>query len=238
MAAWTLITGASKGVGAATARLLAQQKRALVLQYRNSQSEVEQLAAFCRKQGALVEILSADFSSKEQTIRFVETYLQRFSSTAHLIACVGPYAVGATMQTPLEVWHDLFESNFFAAIQLIQSLLPSIKAAQGSIITLGVAGVGDARADTYAGAYFTAKRALWCYTRTLAKEVAGDGVSVNMVSPGRLQGAIDAPYDPKLLPMGREGMAEEVARLIAFLIEPTNHYITGQNIEVAGGVRL
>ena len=94
------------------------------------------------------------------------------------------------------------------------------------------------RADVNATAYTITKLGLWMLTRSLAKELAPSQVRVNMVSPGYLDISVDLPEDVSKLPMGRSGTTKEVANIIALLLDKQSSYITGQNIEVAGAVRL
>ena len=82
------------------------------------------------------------------------------------------------------------------------------------------------------------KAALWSLTRSLAKECAPHGVAVNMVSPGQLDISLSLPKDTSVLPMKRAGTCLEVARVVGFLLQPENHYITAQNIEIAGALGL
>src|SRR4029077_6351789 len=133
---------------------------------------------------------------------------------------------------------DLFQTNVHAPLQICQALLPSITELSGSIVNIGRAGIHIGRADSETGVYMATKAALWSLTRSLARECAPMQVTVNMVSPGQLNNSGSLQKDVSTLPMKRAGLPEEVARVIAFLFEPDNHYITGQNIEVAGGLGL
>jgi NAD(P)-dependent dehydrogenase (short-subunit alcohol dehydrogenase family) len=96
---------------------------------------------------------------------------------------------------------------------------------------------GGVVADVYAPAYRIAKTGLLMLTKSLAKELAHASVNVNMVSPGYMENAVDLP-DKLSLPMHRAASFEEVSRTVVFLLADESKYITGQNIEVCGGVRL
>jgi 3-oxoacyl-[acyl-carrier protein] reductase len=138
----------------------------------------------------------------------------------------------------MDEWLKLFQTNLHAPFILIKHLVSSLCQHRGHIINIGAAGLGRMRADTYSTAYTLTKQNLWMLTRSLALELAPAGVRVNMVSPGHLETSVNLPTDPLKLPMGRPGYHHEISRLILFLLDPANHYITGQNIEVAGGVSL
>ena len=94
------------------------------------------------------------------------------------------------------------------------------------------------RADVYSTAYTMTKASLLLLTKSLALELAPDQVRVNMISPGYLEDSVDLPMDLSKIPMQRPAKSEEVADVIAFLLSDKAYYLTGQNIEVAGGTRL
>lgn len=112
--------------------------------------------------------------------------------------------------------------------------MPSILQQKGAIVNIGVSGIQHVLADVHSTAYTSAKLALWAVTKAFAKEFASKGIRVNMVSPGVLEKTVDAPA----LPMGRRATFAETARVVVFLLAEEKSYITGQKIEVAGGVRL
>lgn len=234
---WTLVTGGAKRLGAAICQELAQKGYNIVVHYRESKLEAEEVAALCREHSVKAEILYGDFSSMDSLEAFTKDYLNRYSDTQHCVHNVGRYFTGSTLATPLAVWQELFQTNLFAAVKLAQAIAPSLKSHQGSLVHLGFAGVGSVKADNYCTAYTSAKQALLMMTKSLAKELASDYVRVNMVSPGYIDNAVDL-RDSTLLPMKRAATCHDVARVVAFLIDPASAYITGQNIEIAGGVRL
>jgi NAD(P)-dependent dehydrogenase (short-subunit alcohol dehydrogenase family) len=238
MTAWTLVTGGAKRLGAAISLALAAKGHSVAVHYRQSQKEALSVAEACRKLGVRAEIIQGDFTSTESTQAFVRAYLKQFKETKNLINNVGNFFIGSATATTQEQWLDLFQNNLNAPFLLITALIPSIKKYQGSIINLGVAGIQQIHPDTYSTAYSCAKTGLWMLTKSLAKELAPSHVRVNMVSPGYLDISVDLPKDLKTLPMGRAAASQEVADVIAFLLDPSASYITGQNIEVSGGIRL
>lgn len=235
---WTLVTGGAKHLGAALCIDLAKRGHSIALHYNTSEDEAKKTAAECRQYGVNAEVIQGDFSSVAGVDAFIRDYLKCFPETAHLINNVGNYAIGNFEKTSLDTWLDLFQCNLFAPIALIKALTPSLIKARGTITNIGVVGLNSIPATTYAPAYTATKLSLFMLTKSLAKELAGSGVRVNMVSPGYLETAVDLPADLSTLPEGRPGTAEEVANAVAFLINPENSYITGQNLEVAGGLRL
>jgi NAD(P)-dependent dehydrogenase (short-subunit alcohol dehydrogenase family) len=235
---WTLVTGGGKRLGAEICLKLASEGYDVVIHYRNSRTEAKDIARQCRDKGVEAETIQGDFSDKESTVLFVQKYLKRFSDTQNLINNVGSYLVSSSLLTPLDLWYELFQTNLHAPMILIQNLAPSLKKNRGSIVNIGIAGINSSRTDTYSTAYTCSKTALWMLTKSLALELAAYQVKVNMVSPGYLDIAVDLPKDMRGLPMNRAATSQEVAHVIAFLLKKESVYITGQNIEVAGGVRL
>lgn len=235
---WTLVTGAAKRLGAEICQLLALHGHHLVIHYRYSEREAQTLAEQCRQLGVKAEIIQGDFTTKESTQEFVKKYLAEFSNTKNLINNVGNYFIGSALQTPIEEWIELFQNNLYAPLILIQALSDSLKKNQGSIVNLGVAGISHVRADVYSTAYSCAKTGLWMLTKSLASEFAPYNVKVNMISPGYVDISVDLPREVNALPMQRPAETREIAEAVAFLLGEKARYITGQNIEIAGGVRL
>lgn len=197
-----LVTGGTKGLGAAIARTLRSEGYSVVVH--GSTGDVQ-----------------GDFSSREGVEAFLHDYLSRYGETEVLINNVGPFLVESGLKTHPDDWYNLFQTNLHAPFLLSQALAPTLK----SIVNIGIAGLG--RADTYSTAYTAAKAALLSLTKSLAKEMR---CQVNMVSPGYLENSV-------VLPPGQKPVSlNEVSQLVAFLLKHPS--ITGQNIEVAAGVRL
>ena len=236
---WTLVTGGAKRTGAAICRFLAEQGFSLVIHYNKSKKEAEGTRKICQNLGVQAEILQGDFSTQKGVEDFIFRCKERYSTVQNIVNNVGNLYVGSSLQTPMEVWQQLHQVNVWAPIALSQAFLPSLLELEGSIINLGVAGLHGVVADTSTSCYRMTKLSLWMWTKSLAKELAPKKVRVNMVSPGRLENSEDPTMKNKsLVPMGRDGKEREVAEVVAFLLDKKNVYITGQNIEVAGGVRL
>jgi len=119
---------------------------------------------------------------------------------------------------------------------LIQELAPMICLWQGVVINIGTTGLARNHADVHAPFYNASKQALLYMTRSLAKELAPYKVRVNMVSPGAMSHSVDLAEYADRLPFRRPASPEEVAEAVAFLVK--EEYVTGQNLEVAGGFGL
>ncbi len=236
--AWTLVTGGGKRLGAEICRTLAKQGYSVVVHYNTSAEDAHAVVKECRAYGVEADCIQGDFSTPQSTEEFIARYLQKFHMTAHLINNVGNYLVKSGLHTATGEWTHLFQTNVHAPCALMQALAPSIIQQRGAIVNIGTVGVQSIAANMNATAYRASKQSLWMVTRSLAAELAPSHVSVNMVSPGYLDISVDLPQDVSRLPMHRPGTCSEVARVVAFLLDPASAYITGQNIEVAGGVAL
>lgn len=233
---WTLVTGGSKRLGAEICLSLATHGHSILIHYRNSRQEAEDVAAECRKKGVEAEVIQGDFSSLESTLQFIDDCKKNFTDIKNLVNNVGNYLVKSAETTTPEEWNALFQINVHAPFALCQAFLPSLKVAGGNIVNIGVTGINHIHADVKRTAYVATKMSLLMLTKSLARELASYHVRVNMVSPGYLENAID--LSEAKLPMQRPASLDEVTRVILFLLSDENSYITGQNIEVGGGIGL
>lgn len=237
MMEWTLVTGGGKRLGAELCLYLAQQGLPVLVHYRTSCTEAQEVVNACRAKGVAAELIQGDFSSPEKLEDFIVRCRRQFPAIKNLVNNVGNYLIKAASETDLSEWMEIFQVNLHAPFALSKAFLSSLKQHRGSIINIGVTGAGGMHTDTRRAAYRMSKMALVMLTKTLARELAKDQVRVNMVSPGYLDNAVDLP-EPQSLPMRRPARLEEVARVVWFLLQDNSEYITGQNIEVAGGVAI
>jgi len=235
---WTLVTGGSKRLGAKICESLAEQGMPILVHYRHSAVDAKKVVAACRKKGVDAELIQGDFSTLESTLQFAAECNRQFPEIKTLINNVGNYLVKPGTATTPEEWNALFQTNLHAPFTLCREFLQSLRQCQGNIVNIGVVGVGNVHADVHRTAYTASKMALWMLTKSLARELAADNVRVNMVSPGYIENAVDLPISPQNLPMGRPATFNDVIRALEFLLNEKNSYITGQNIEVGGGLGL
>lgn len=236
---WALVTGGAKRLGRTLALELAKKGQNVAVHYRASDAEAEEAAAACRNFGGKAIAIQGDFSSPEGVEDFLIRYQEKCKETSLLIHNVGNYFIGPLAKTPREEWQALFQTNFHAAVQITQTLSSSLIEQKGSILAIGCSGLEGKHVSQSSPAYRASKSALLYYVRALALELAHEGVSVNMVSPGRLINSVDLTEERiRRIPMGRPGELEEVARVVLFLTDPANRYVTGQNLEVAGGLGI
>lgn len=235
---WILVTGGAKGLGKEIAITLAEGGASVVIQYNKSCSEAEQLQVELNAKGFAIEIIQGSFDTEAETNDFIHRYSKNFPDTKHLVNNVGNYLIKPLIATTYWEMAALFQTNLYAPFLLIQGLLGAIEKNRGSIVNIGMSGLGMLKGDLNAAVYTMTKIALLSMTKSLARELAPRHVRVNMVSPGQLENAVDLPTTYEKFPMKRPGKLGEVANVVAFLLSDENEYITGQNIDVAGGLGL
>lgn len=232
-----LVTGAAKGFGREICLMLSKQGFSVVIHYLKSKDEALITKQLCEKMGGVAEIIQGDFSTEKETQAFIEDYLEKFPTTVGLVNNVGNYLTNPLSKTSNEEWRALFQTNVHAPFYLTQALIPSLVKTRGCVVNIGVTGLLTPRVSLESPAYAITKMALFQLTRSYAKEFASQGVRFNMISPGYLETAVDLK-DANALPLKRAATLKEVAKWVVFLFQEENAYVTGQNIEIAGGFGL
>ena len=143
-----------------------------------------------------------------------------------------------SLTTPVDTWMSVFHVNFLAPILLARGLFDELKAGFGTVVN--VTSIVGSRVHPFAGtAYATSKAALACLTREMAHDFAPHGIRVNAIAPGEIKTDILSPETEALLapviPMGRIGSPDEVAKVIFFLCSDAASYVTGEEIKINGG---
>lgn len=236
---FAVVTGAAKGLGHTIALFLASSGYDLVLHYRSNFREVKTLSDKCQEMGSQTKIIQSDFSDPLEPSRFAKKVMKEVDAVGVVVNNVGEYLVGPLSEVCSDEWNQIFQVNLHAPVLLTHALLPSLIKAKGCVINIGCTGLEGPKAARHSPAYRCTKVALLSWTRSLAAELIEKGVRVNMVSPGRLENSVDLTLERlNSIPAGRPGTLEEVAKVVTWLTSPDNSYITGQNIEVAGGLLL
>ena len=239
-----LITGASRGIGAATARAAASAGYAVGLNYKNSKPIAERLADEISSAGGTAVILQADVSEPDDVDRMFEAFDAELGPMRGLVNNAGIDG-GATdfADMPYTTISSVVRTSLLGAMHCAQ------KAVQRMAISRGGQGGAivniSSQAGTFGGnrisAYAAAKAGLNGFTTGLAREVIGDGIRVNAVSPGIVATDMfdQRPDSEKArivsgLPLGRAGTPEEIAATILWLLESAPEYLSGAVIPVAG----
>ncbi len=235
---WTLICGASSGIGLEIALELASQKYPLVVHYQTGKDKALEAVKRCRSLGVPCEMIQGDFHSEEGVDAFCNEYQSRFGLLKNFIYSAGSYLVKPGSETSYEEWMEIYQMNFFCPLKLSLYFTPLIKKSQGSLLFLGMAGLNRQAADIYSTAFFNAKVSLLQWVRSMAKELAKDNVRVNMLSPGYAENSMDRPSSFDHILDQRMVDLSEIAGATTYLLSKKARMITGQNLEISGAVRL
>lgn len=231
-----LVTGGARRLGRQLCLRLAEEGWDLVVNYRDSRSDAEALVEQLGGLGAGARAIQADISQADQ----VEAMFQSVSRTEGrldlLVNNVGNYEPRPVRLLEPAEWDACLAANLSGAFYCCHHALELLEASGGQIVSLGYAGVDALVGNPEAPAYQVSKTGLLVLTKSLAEALA-PRVRVNMLSPGHLENSVDLPEDIEgTIPGGRAGGLDEVAEALLWLLEA--HYVTGVNIDVAGGYRL
>lgn len=232
-----LVTGSARGIGKALVLALAEQGYDVAIHYRFSEKEARKVRETAVTHGGTCVLLKADVSRPLEAQRLVHQANERLGGLDVLVNNVGNYHYGPLDELANQTWHEMFDSNLHSTFYTCQTAVPIMREAGGGrIINIGYAGAEIAKARPLIAPYAIAKSAMILYSRSLAKTVAGDGITVNVISPGVMENSVTQPIDK--IPMGRTGRLSEVVAAALYLLSPAASYITGVTLEVAGGWNL
>jgi len=240
-----IVTGATSGIGCATANAFAEAGAAVVAVGRNEGALAELSDEMCAK-GREVFTVRADVTDGAEALRIVEETIERYGAIDVLVNAAGFLANGTIEDTALEAWDAMMDVNLRAVFHLMQRAVPHLEKRRGNIVN--VSSVTGLRPFPGVLAYCVSKAGLDQLTRCAALELAPKGVRVNAVNPGvvvteihKRGGMSDENYAAFLErsktthPLGRVGMASEVAELILFLASEHAAWITGATYSIDGG---
>jgi len=237
-----IVTGASSGIGMATAKLFSDQGAKVALVGRKRIALDQVLGAL---NGEAV-VIAVDVTLEGDCEGIIRDTIRKFGKLDILVNAAGIIANGTIENTTLQQWDDMFKINVRSAFYLMHLAMPHLIETKGNVVS--VSSVNGQRAFPNVLAYCSSKAALDHLTRCAALEVASKGVRVNAVCPGvtvtqlHRRGGMDETAYQKFLehskethPLGRVGNAEEIARLILFLASPRASWITGVTYLIDGG---
>lgn len=246
---WTaIVTGASSGIGRATAIAMAREGARVALVARREEA-LAQVAETIAAHGGEVLIAPADLMDSAAREQVVARTVEKFGGVDALVNAAGVIRFGTIENTSLTAWRDMFELNVAAVFHLMQLALPHLTRRPGSVVN--VSSVTGLRSFPGVISYCSSKSAVDQLTRCAALELAEKGVRVNAVNPGvvvselhRAGGLDEQKYAGFLEhsktthPMGRVGQPDEIAALIMFLASPESGWITGTTTAIDGGRHL
>ena len=233
-----LVTGASRGIGAATALALAEAGWAVAVNYRADEAGAAATVAAIEAGGGRAAALQADVADRAATGPLVDAIEERLGPVLCLVNNAGIRADGLSPQLSDEDWDGVVQTNLSGAFRLTRRVIgPMIRARQGRIVN--VASVVGQHANPGQANYAAAKGGLIALTKTVAAEVARRGVTVNAVAPGLIGTDMTEGVGEELLaavPARRAGTPEDVAACVRFLVSDAASYVTGTTLTVDGGL--
>lgn len=237
-----LITGASRGIGAATARRLARAGYAVAVNYCRSEERALALVEELRETGHTAMAVHADVSDPDQVGNMVDNVLDKFCQLDILICNAGVAQQKLFGDLTDEDWRHIFAVNVDGVFHTIRAALPHfIHRKAGRILT--VSSMWGQVGGSCEAAYSAAKAAVIGLTKALAKELGPSGITVNCVSPGVIQTDMNAHLDGETMaalaeetPLGAIGTPEDVAEAMWYLASDAARFVTGQVLAPNGGL--
>ena len=238
---YALVTGGSRGIGRAIAERLAKDGYSVIINYHSNSVAAEETKAAIEAEGGHAELLPFDVSDGK-AIEAALTSWEKAHEGEHISVLVNNAGIrrdGLMVFMSEDDWHDVMQTSTEGLYYITHHVLAGmLRARKGRIVNItSISGVTGLPGQVN---YSAAKAALIGATKALSKEVAARKVTVNAVAPGFIATDMTADLDEaelkKTIPAGRFGQPEEVAALVSFLCSDEASYITGQVINIAGGM--
>jgi len=232
-----LVTGGSRGIGTAIVYALAEEGANIGINYVKNKESAEQICENIRKKNGVKAIaLKADVAIPEEVQEMVDTMLREFGKIDILVNNAGIAYRAKLVDTSVENWNRMLATNLTGVFLCTKAVLPSmLKCREGRIINIAsqLGQIGAAERVTYSAA----KGGVIAFTKALARELAPDGILVNCIAPGPIETDMLASASEKWrqakkssLPLGRFGLAKEVAPSVVFLASSDGDIYVGQTL--------
>ena len=238
-----VVTGASRGLGRAIAEEVARGGAKVVVNYSRSQEPAEELVNEISENGGEAIAVQADVSDAEQAQKLIDQAIEEYGRIDVLVNNAGINIDRTLKKLSVDDWDKVIQVDLNSAFYTVHAVLPHMTEQGGGKIINMSSFVGEAGNIGQAN-YSAAKAGLLGFTKTAAKELARNGITVNAICPGFIETDMVAsiPEDArdkllKTVPLGRFGQPEEIARAVCYLVEDGD-YITGQSLDINGGVYI
>lgn len=241
----TLITGGSRGIGAAAARLLAKAGSNLMIGYRRNQAAADKVVLSCREMGVEVSSFRADLAQRDQALSVVESTVKQFGRLDILINNAGIWKYAAIESMTEAELCETLDINLKALFYCCTAAAGQMKEQRSGNI-INISSTAGQRGEALHSHYAASKGAVISLTKSLAVELAPHNIRVNCVAPGWVETdmsreSLNGPEREKILaqiPLGRAGTPEELAGPILFLASDLSSFVTGEILNVNGGAVL
>ena len=233
-----VVTGGAKRLGRHLSASLATRGYDVVVVYRSSDDDARSLTQEIAGAGGRARALKVDVADKHAVAAAFAGIAASEGRVDLLVNNVGNYNPQEVTTLDPDVWDETIAANLSGAYYCCYRAL-ALMPAGGNIVNIGMAGLEGIRANTRGADYYVSKTGLLVLTRALAKAYAPRQIRVNMVSPGQLDNSVDLPPLDEIsrwVPLGRSGALDDIAQAVHYLLDAA--YVTGVNLDVAGGYRL
>ena len=239
-----IVTGASKGIGAAIARTFAKAGAPVAVNYASNRADADRVVEEIVKSGGKAIAIQADVAKRADVERLFEETKQKLGKPNILVNNAGVYRFGPLESLTEQDFHRHFDTNVLGVILAIQEAVKAFDGSGGSVINIST--ISSTNPSPNSLLYSASKSAIDTITRELALELAGKGIRVNAIAPGMTEtegfaaAGLSAESAKALgfsLPMGRLGKPEDVARVALFFASDQSAWVTGERISASGGQR-
>ncbi|MBV5294770.1 MAG: glucose 1-dehydrogenase [Curvibacter lanceolatus] len=236
-----IVTGGSRGIGAAVAVKLASQGLAVAIIYQHNAQAAEQVLERIRAAGGVAEAFAADVSDEASVKAAMTLIVERFGQVDALVNCAGMLEMRTLAEMDAASVARAFNVNFNSVIYMVQNALPHFPLRGGRIVNFSTNLIYQPRLGS--GLYAASKAAVSVLTNALAKELGPRGITVNAVAPSMTRTDMTAATPPArreavmaATPLGRIGEPEDVADVVAFLASDESRWVTGRTLLTDGGL--
>ncbi|MGQ9508879.1 MAG: 3-oxoacyl-[acyl-carrier-protein] reductase [Thermodesulfobacteriota bacterium] len=238
-----LVTGSGQGIGKAIALLLAEKGADIVVSDINLE-KAQETAKEIEEKGRRAMALKVDVADSEEVERMVETIIEKFSHIDILVNNAGITRDKLLLRMSVEDWDAVLDVNLKGVFNCTKSVIKYMsKQKRGKIVN--IASVVGLMGNVGQANYSASKAGVIGFTKTVAREFAQRGININAIAPGYIKTPMTEVLPEKvkeelmkLIPMGRLGQPEDVAQAVLFLVSEASSYVTGQVLNVNGGIYM
>jgi 3-oxoacyl-[acyl-carrier protein] reductase len=232
-----LVTGSSRRIGRDIALRLADVVAGVAVHYKTDRRAAEATVREVRKKGKLGDLFRADLTKEKEAQSLIKKVEDKFGKVDILVNNFGPILIKPWERVSSSEWDYVLRGNLMSALWCLKAVLPGMRKRKwGRVINLGYSRAEQLVAFSKVTPYAIAKTGLLILTRSAAASEAYSGITVNMVSPGLIEGG--ALPEAKNVPAARLGRFEDISNAVLFLVSEEAGFITGTNLVVAGGWKL